>query len=299
MANNQYVNKVVYDNNTLIDITDTTATAEDVASGKTFYAADGSRTLGTSNVQVDQTFDPTSPNAISGVGVNSAVGTGLSVSNGKINHSNSVTAKTTQAVYPIKFDAQGHITASGSAVSIPAAVAVKGNAETDYRTGNVNLTAANIGASALGHAHGKITNAGDITTNVAIASGDRLVINDESASQLNNSSITFGTSTATFLSNKGTWATPAGAFKGINTDSQLASYTSAFTYTANQDAYAIGTLEKGDDEMVVTLNGKTINQSTYGIPSTSTYSFICIPLKNGDILKATHTTCNVKVYKIK
>ena len=144
MANNQYVNKVVYDNNTLIDITDTTATAEDVASGKYFYAADGSRTLGTSNIQVDQTFDPTSANAISGVGVNSAVGTGLSVSNGKINHSNSVTAKTTQAVYPIKIDAQGHISASGSAVTIPAAVAVKGNAETDYRTGNVNLTAAEV-----------------------------------------------------------------------------------------------------------------------------------------------------------
>ena len=59
------------------------------------------------------------------------------------------------------------------------------------------------------HAHGNITNAGDITTNVAIASGDRLVINDESASQLNNSSITFGSSTTTFLSNKGTWATPS------------------------------------------------------------------------------------------
>lgn len=58
------------------------------------------------------------------------------------------------------------------------------------------------------HTHGNITNAGDITTNVEIASGDRLVINDESASEVNNSSITFGTSTTTFLSNKGTWVTP-------------------------------------------------------------------------------------------
>ena len=36
-----------------------------------------------------------------------------------IGHSNSVTAQTTQAVYPIKIDAQGHISEYGSAVTIP------------------------------------------------------------------------------------------------------------------------------------------------------------------------------------
>jgi hypothetical protein len=36
----------------------------------------------------------------------------------KIGHSNAaITAKTTQALYPIKFDAQGHITGSGTAVT--------------------------------------------------------------------------------------------------------------------------------------------------------------------------------------
>ena len=51
-------------------------------------------------------------------------GTGLSGSGTSgsvtINHSNSVTAQTTQAVYPIKIDAQGHISSYGSAVTIPA-----------------------------------------------------------------------------------------------------------------------------------------------------------------------------------
>ena len=49
-------------------------------------------------------------------------GTGISIGTGNaINHSNSITAQTTQAVYPIKYDAQGHITGAGSAVTLGAA----------------------------------------------------------------------------------------------------------------------------------------------------------------------------------
>lgn len=43
------INKVVYHNNTLIDLTDTTATAADVATGKYFYTNAGVRTAGTNS----------------------------------------------------------------------------------------------------------------------------------------------------------------------------------------------------------------------------------------------------------
>ena len=56
-------------------------------------------------------------------------GTGLSKSGTTLNHSNSVTAQSTQAVYPIKIDAQGHISAYGSAVTIPS-VTLNGSSST-------------------------------------------------------------------------------------------------------------------------------------------------------------------------
>lgn len=50
---NQYVNKVVYGNTTLIDLTSDTVTEEKVLSGYSFHKADGSTVTGSCNFDVD------------------------------------------------------------------------------------------------------------------------------------------------------------------------------------------------------------------------------------------------------
>ena len=82
-------------------------------------------------------------------------------------------AKTTSAVYPVTIDKYGHILTAGSAVTIPAAVAVKGNAESSYRTGNVNLTPANIGAATSDHTHTTSLATSTGTSTITLAHGSK------------------------------------------------------------------------------------------------------------------------------
>jgi len=75
------------------------------------------------------------------VGTNASGGT-ISTS-GTINHINSVTAKTTQGLYPIKYDAQGHITGSGDEVTSLPASDVSAWAKADTKP---TYTATEVGA---------------------------------------------------------------------------------------------------------------------------------------------------------
>lgn len=60
------INKVVYGTDTLIDITDTTATAEDVTSGKVFYGANGVKTTGSASyTETDPIFTASAAHSIS------------------------------------------------------------------------------------------------------------------------------------------------------------------------------------------------------------------------------------------
>ena len=102
----------------------------------------------------------------------------------------------------------GHTHAASDITSGNIVTGVKGDSENSYRTGEVNLTAANVGAAASSHKHGNIQNGGTLqTTDVNIANGDKLVVTDSSDSnKIARTSVEFDGSTETkCLSKKGTW----------------------------------------------------------------------------------------------
>lgn len=129
------------------------------------------------------------------------------------------------------------------------------------------------------HSHGNITNAGDITVNATIASGDRLIINDESASKLVNSSITFGSSTTSYLANNGTWQTPSFTSKlvGINTSNVIATNVGRLAdYTATQDCYFF-VHNNTNQTCYIKING--VDVTIY-----NTFGSCSIPLKSGQVV---------------
>lgn len=149
---------------------------------------------------------------------------------------------------------------------------VKGNAESSYRTGNVNITPANIGAATSLHTHGDITSGGDITAAApTIASGDKLIINDESASKITNGP-SFGADTSKFLRNDGIWAEPPGTagslvYKGVATaesDITGTSYIKGWYWivampstTPATTSITIGGVECEAGDMVIAKQDKT------------------------------------------
>ena len=73
-------NKVVYGDTTIMDITDTTAEAADVADGKVFYGNDGVRRTGTGNY-MDKVSDPTANEVLITDSNGQAIGSGVLIGN--------------------------------------------------------------------------------------------------------------------------------------------------------------------------------------------------------------------------
>lgn len=100
------------------------------------------------------------------------------------------------------------------------------------------------GRASSTHTHGSITNAGAITSDTSVASGDKLVISDSSdSSKLKRSGISFGSSTTAFLRNDGTWQVPSGGGDVTSDDVtvDVAGYASEFADAWSYDVYDVFT----------------------------------------------------------
>lgn len=103
-----------------IAATDTTYSSKTAASGGTDVSLVTTGEKYIWNSKTSNTGTVTKVTAGTGLSIGTTAGGNFTTS-GTINHTNSVTAQTTQALYPIKIDAQGHISAYGSAItSLPA-----------------------------------------------------------------------------------------------------------------------------------------------------------------------------------
>ena len=118
----------------------------------------------------------------------------------------------TGTLYATKFQGDGSLLTSvnGSNVS-KVASATSADSATVAASANAvtwsNVSSKPSSYTPASHTHGSITNDGKISSYVTIGSGDRLVITDSSASNvLKQTNITFdGSTTTSFLSQKGTW----------------------------------------------------------------------------------------------
>lgn len=135
-------------------------------------------------------------------------GTGLSKSGTTLNHSNSITKQDTQAVYPIKIDAQGHISAYGTAVTLGAAAAkgvTDNSSNADVTSSDTNLITARTLYYQLAN-KGYTTNTGTVTSVAASGSGGITI----SGSPITTSgTIAIGLNLSTAINNLGEGTSPA------------------------------------------------------------------------------------------
>ena len=114
----------------------------------------------------------------------------------------------------------------------------KANARANIGAGTSSLTIGTTSSTAAAgnHAHGNITNGGDITSaSVTVANNDAIVINDDSASKLANGPVFDGSTTTKALTPKGTWETFLKSY--TETDPTVPAWAKASTkptYTASE-----------------------------------------------------------------
>lgn len=146
MANNPYVNKVEFGNQTIMDLTNDDVTSSDVLQGKSFHDRSGAPQTGTLDPYVPTDSAET---AIADDDYFPFYDT--SASGKKKTLWSNIKTKLKAYFDTIYSTFSGSYNDLSNKPTIPAAVAVKGDSESTYRTGNVNLTKTNIGLGNVGN----------------------------------------------------------------------------------------------------------------------------------------------------
>jgi len=95
------------------------------------------------------------------------------------------------------------------------------------------LAGSGVWIASNGHSHGSITNEGTITSDTAIASGQKIVLVNGS-NQIVRSTLALGTATTTFLRNDGQWITPVGGGDVVGPASSTAGRVATFNGTTGK-----------------------------------------------------------------
>lgn len=197
------INKVIYGNDTLIDLTSDTVEAGNLLSGETAHDRSGAQITGTATAD---TLDAVAYTAQTG-----------RTANEKATARSNIGAMAADATPVPAAHASTHA-ANGSDPITPASIgamaagaAPNAHAATHAAGGSDEVTPAAIGAATDDHVHGNITNGGALQEiDVPVAAGDKLLIADASdGGKAARSDIAFAAGdTKNFLSAGGAFRTP-------------------------------------------------------------------------------------------
>lgn len=140
-------------------------------------------------------------------------GTGISISGATINHSNSTTAKATQALYPITVDAQGHVTGTGTGIDIGSGTTTYLRNDGTWATPGGGSTM--VGATASLAGQGGLVPAPAAGDHVRVLSGEGTWIEAVTTSSINTTNLT-GTLTAAGWSSGSQTVTVTGMTNTLN-----------------------------------------------------------------------------------
>ena len=208
------------------------------------------------------------------IGAIDTAGTGLTKSSTTLNHSNSITAQTTQAVYPIKIDAQGHISAYGSAVTIPTV----NNATLTIQKNSSTVATFTANASSAVTADISVpTDTSDLTNGAGfITSGDIPAIHNVPSGGTSGQVLTKNSNTDYDL----TWTTPGGGggvtlpigavYESINSTNPSSDLGNTWTYIGTADMNGIS-LVTSDGDGIITSDGEELEsvRATYKFARTA------------------------------